>query len=476
MVMSPFRRGVKADTKRTGGGGSKKNFYDRFRLPAGSHTPIVFINAEYTDPNPAATEAEVDPATGRPLEVKKPYFKARKHKRKILKNGREFYLDTTCSAGYNPHAPQPCLGCAAMDQGDKSITVSDIAVFGVFHLAAYHRHPLIDKKTGGIVMKRETNAGAVMIETECSGRTCNFCRALGNQPIINDPQNPWPNYRPQDIQTTFGKRRYMELGKNHLEHLLSWDTNVSQFCGHDQTELYLDGFACPHCNSLVIDMTTEQRTDLQIQEAVSIPYPCLRCQKQVLLYEVNSCPTCEAWNQQNPNNQRQPIKFGIFDRVLWGGRAGEGTASRLDLLRHESIEEFAARNPGIAPLLGGKTLRQHIEEIAKPYEFAQMYEPKSLPEQAKALELAPVAQTPQQYVQAPGQPQYQQAPGQPQYAQAPGAMPPQYPQAGQAQAPQQYAQPAPPPGYPPQVAAPSAPGPAAPPPQMRPNFGNGQTQ
>jgi hypothetical protein len=450
-MTTPFRRSLQNDTKRTGGKGRKGNFYEQLKLPTTTSTPFILIKAEYVDSNPAPEEIEIDAATGRPKEVKKEYYRFLEHTRQVMKNGTERFPKSVCSAGTNPHSPQPCAGCAAIDQGDRSVSPASYqTVMGIVHLALYHKHPLLDRRTGGIVMKQAYGnrpAEPMMIDNECEGRTCNFCRVQRNEAPIIDPQNPWPNYRPQDIQTFFGKRRYLKMGKNHLQALIGWDATISSLCGNDGSQLITDGFKCPSCQSMVIDMTQDTRTDEQIKEAVSRPYPCLRCNRPVFLEEVVACEVCETAN-------RQPAQHTMFSRVLWGMRQGEQTASTLVLHRHEAIQEFFARVP--APLLGNKTPDALLAELAKPYDFAALFAPKTLSEQMKELDLQGNGPAPAQgYQQAPGG--YQQAPMQQMgpppgqgYQQAPGAYPAQQ--------------------YPP-VGPPPAPGPAAPQPMMQPNFG-----
>lgn len=429
--MNPFRQSVKAVTKRSGGKGRGGSWYDRYRIPEDVATPFVIVNAEYVDPFPPPERMELDPATGRPKDVTNSFFKSRKH---VIQHGTKQQpkiRDAVCSAGYNPHAPQPCAGCTYQDQGGANMKLSEVYSFTIVHLATYHRHPLIDKQTGGVVMKRDSNPPVpVTVDSECTGRTCNFCRAMQGLQLIHDPQNPWPQaLRVQDIQNVFGRRRYIELGKNHLEDLLAWDATVSSLCGNDGAQLITDGFACPYCNNLCIDMSQDTRTDAEIQAAVAQPYPCLRCQRPVLLREVVACEVCEA-------NNRQPLQFSLFGRVLWGMRQGKDTNSHLVLQRHESIEEFGARVP--AQLLGGKTLRQVIEEIGQPFDFGKIYEPLSVPDQVKRLEIQqqtfqPGYGAPMQPMQpgmmyapagAPGYPTYPPnapVPGAPAYAPYPGA-------------------------------------------------------
>lgn len=414
MVMSSFRRSVAADTKKKGGKGGKGAWYDRFRLPnTQPGAPICIVRAEYQDPSPSPEQIEVDPATGRPKPVINPYYKFRKHIRALKQGGgRDLIMDANCSAGYDPHNPQPCVGCFAVDSGDKSVKVSDAFNFTIVHLAYYHGHPLIDRDKGGIVMKND-NSGPVMITTECEGRTCNFCRVLQGQPPLPPQQgkDPWPGYDPRSLTTVFGKRRYLELGKGHLSDLEGIDQVVSAQCGNCRSQLTTDGFACPHCNTLIIDMANDPRSDEQIAADAVRPYPCMRCQRPVLLREIVSCDTCSAQNAQ-------PLQLSVFDVVFFGMRQGEGTNSHVTQgLPHRTIEEFAK---SVDPnFLGGKTLRQYIGELAKPYDFDEICKPLSLQDQSVRLKLPMPAGVGMMQPGFQGQPQY--APAQ-QFVQQPGQM------------------------------------------------------
>lgn len=379
MALSQFRRSIAAETQKKGSGkGWKGNWRERFRLPKTAPTPFRLIDAEYVDHNPDASQIELDPATGHPKIVKTAFFKYRKHRRKLMKYGKEMFLDEPCSAGHNPHNPQPCAGCYAMDSGDKSVTLTDSFVLGLIHLHPYHGHPTIDK--GGQMVMKNDGSGPYISYDECTGRTCNYCRTVAGQPVIPVQGQPWPNFQAKDISTTFGHRRYIEIGKGHLSDFDGWATQVGSMCGGKKNgapcgaQLFTDGYECPHCKSLVIDMENDPRTDEQINAEIMKPYPCLKCGRPVLLNERVSCDNCGT-----------AVMNSLFGVVLWGMRQGEGTNSHLVLQRSETLDEFAGKVP--ANILGGKTVQQIVEELGKPYNFEEMYKPKSLADQAKRLEL-----------------------------------------------------------------------------------------
>jgi hypothetical protein len=422
--MTSFRRSVAADTKKKGGK-SKGAWYDKYRLPTTQPgSPIILMKGEYVDPNPAPEQVEMDPATGRAKPVINPYFKYRVHKRKLMQGGKEWFADEICSAGNDPHNPQPCVGCFAVDSGDKSIGVGDAFCFTIVHLAYYHGHPLLDREKGGIVMKND-NSGPVMITSECEGRTCNFCRVLrGEQPLPPAPgKDPWPGYDPRSLTTIFGKRRYLDLGKGHLSDIEGLDQVISSQCGNCHSQLVTDGFSCPICNTLIVDMANDPRSDEQIAQDVIRPYPCMRCNRPVLLKEIISCETCEAQNAKG-------LQLSIFDVVVYGMRQGEGTKSHITQgLPHKTIEDFARTvDPAF---LGGKTMREFIVETGKLYDFEENLKPRTLQDQAFRLKLPLPSGGPQMGYQQPMGPQMgaynpQQFPQQPGHAQpVPYTMPQQ---------------------------------------------------
>lgn len=443
MPVSAFRRSVKAETKKTGKG-FKGGFFEKWRFHKDIASPILVLNGNFLDPSPDQDSVQIDPTTRRPVEVHNAFFKYPKHTRKMSKNGKDFFADEICSAGIDPHNPRPCVGCHHMDTGDKTLKLSDVFTFTIVHLHPYHGHPVLDDS--GKIRMRSDGKGHIINFTECAGqRQCNYCRTLNGQPLMQTDGEQWPGWTADQLTTVFGQRRYIELGKNHLADIGAWDSTVGAVCGVDGSPFVTDSFQCPWCRSVLIDMAQDPRTDEQIAEAVSKLYPCMHCNQPVLPVEVSSCDICRA-------NGRQHIQNSIFDVVLWGMRSGEGTNSHLVLQRSETIEQFAnSVHPGY---LGGKTFREYIKELAKPHEFDKMFEPKSLADQAKRLELSIPAFNGAQagsYGQQNQQPPNPGVQGPPAGAQGYGqAAPPPGAQQGQQQ---------PPPG---QAPAPGTPAPGAP--------------
>lgn len=450
MAMSSFRRSTATENKNKGGGGRKGSFYDRISIPkeADGSVTLAFIRGEYKDLNPPPELIERD-AAGNARDVINPFFKLKKHKRKILNNGREEYRDEPCSRGPDPHNPQPCTGCMAMDRGDKSVTLGDAYLFTVLHLALYHSHPLLDKQTRQIIMKKD-NSGPVMVPTACEGRLCNFCRvSRGEAPVVQQGQDPWPGWQANQFTTQFGNRRYLEVGKSHLDNLGAFESIISSRCFNAQCgqQLVTDGFLCPTCHNMVIDMSSDPRPDDEINRAVQNPYPCLTCRTSVLLQEKVSCEFCEAAG-------RQFQQLSLFDTAVTLFKSGEGTKSQMQMRNYAGFEQMSAFYQQQGMLPQGKTIAHLIAET-KPYEFGEMFKARSLEDQAKRLSLPPPGGAPQQQYSAYGQ--------QPNYGQPQGAPPPQQqfygPPPGQQVSPGGYALPPQQVGYAPQQGMPVQPAP-----------------
>jgi hypothetical protein len=263
---------------------------------------------------------------------------------------------------------------------DKTLSLSDFFAFGIFHLAFYHGHPIYIEKEGRFLLNDNTGE-PVMAHDECMGRDCNFCRLMKGQPPIVQPGKNFPPYNVQSITTVFGRRRFLKLGKGHLGNLDGWESAVASACGACGGQMATEGFACPTCENLLIDMETDPRPTMLIQEAVSHPINCMTCQKPVFVKESAFCPACEA-------QKRTWIENHLTDVVVTGCRQGEGTASTLVMKGHSSIEKFEASRPDITPHLGGKSLRQYIEEAgATQYDFASLFKILPIQDQMKQLDL-----------------------------------------------------------------------------------------
>ena len=403
------------------------------------------------------------------------YYKWQRHRMLSINSstGKQRIIDEPCSRGWDKHNPQTCAGCFAIESGDKRIALGLAYSIGLVHLAVYHKHPVWNQTTNQWVVYKENNV-MVTADTECTGKTCNFCRFLSNQQLSLRQGETWPPYDPKMITPVFGSRRYLELGSGHLSDLGEWEKQIGSVCGglayarnqdgsymmNQQNQaiptgrcgafLSVDGYACPDCGNMLINAETDPRPLDQLDELAQKKYPCHHCQRPVFMKEINSCDQCG-----------NAIVHNIFDGVIWGQRQGENTQSHMVNIKFETIQDFEAKLPQeIRHLLNGKSLKERVDELSKPYDFAELYKPKTPDAMAKRLEipLPPgFGGTPQHGYAGPGAAQVGYA--QPQPTQQPAYGQPPYPQSPVA------------PAYTP-YATPSGPGPAPFVPPPKPNFGN----
>lgn len=481
--LSSFRRSttIEQHRKSKGGKGGKGNFRDRYRIPQNVGTPVILQDHEYVDPNPSPKEQEVAGVgpDGRPNPVMKTYYKYNRHRRALGVKPNQQILDTPCSRGWDPHNPQPCAGCTAQDMGEKSVGLGEAYVQGIIHLAVYHRHPIWDANKNQWIMKND-NSGPVLADDECRDKTCNFCRQLQGLPPQQYGKYAPIVYDPATIQTVFGARRYVELGSGHLSDLGSCDSTIASVCaspkyvydasrgvyvqdangqyltqGTCNTVLTVTGFACPKCNTVLLDAASDPRPLEQIEAYVlETPLPCPTCQKQVFAKDVVRCDGCG-----------NPSAHSVFEGVTWIMRQGQDTQSHVVLAppNFQTIEEFEATwlrsRPHVAALLQGKPLSERVDELDRQYDFSELFKPLDLQGQARRLKLEnlPIQSAPA-YGQQPT-PQYQGYGQQPQpqsYGPPQGYVPmsahqPGFPQQGYGPAQGQgYGQPpGPPPFVPP---------------------------
>jgi hypothetical protein len=478
MAFSPYRRAIVQESKKRGGKGPRGNWRERFRPSKDHAEPFVIIAGEYKDNT--QQDSNVQPMidmTGRPVEMVLPYYPYEKHVRSV---GPKKIYDEICSRGPNPHQPMPCVGCYAEQTGDRSIKLNSAYAVGIAHLVVYHGHPILDTQKNQYIVKQEgpQKGQYVIAYDECEGRSCNFCRLLrSEQPILLQGET-FPYYA-KDITSIFGRRRFLDIGKNGLQDILGWDLSIGSVCfgpgflRHPQTQqLILDqqtqqpipagicgnqlttvSWNCTICNNVIIDMSTDPRTDEQIQQATMEPYPCIHCQRPVDLREVVICELC---------NQGKQVTVFSGEAVVWVKRQGEGTGTHMVMEKFESLDSFIANPSNFPPQLipPGKSAKDVVTEIMRPYDFSELLKPKDLAGQSKRLDL-------------PIPPQYAGAAmgyGQPPSGYGPPAGAPGYPQGQQpAGAPPLYGPP--PTGYgPPNGSAPVAGQPYTPP--MRPNYGS----
>lgn len=385
--MSSFRRSVGRE-KRPGRRGSRGGFRNRYIAPKDNiGSPVVFLPGEYPDPRPDQQVGGRPPAN--------PYFLSRDH-RKGIKGGQSAIIDL-CSAGWDPAQPQPCVWCHEKQAGDKNIDngrdARQVFTLNLVHLVPYHLAPAVDRQSGQVRLNPKTNE-PYMNKVMCEGKGCQHCR--------------------EGHDLMFGAKKYLSVGRNHLENLRTIDADIGRMCSncHEGT-VSTASFECEECGHVIIDCVNNAYTDKEIDGFASEVLTCPNCRHSSLAIETTLCSECQ-----------DPERTTLFDVVLWLRRTGEKTDSALSL-NHPSPREFGwcyrsdflINDDPDRPLISGFEEKEggvvvpiwddEVSKMTNPYDFTEMFgvgKPRTPEDQAKRLQVQnPYAGAPTQaYGGGPG--------------------------------------------------------------------------
>lgn len=446
MGLQSLRQGAQSaqNSGRGKKGWRKGNFYAKWKPPKKTQNlinklrpnepvgdPIILVEGAYADPY------DLD-ASGQPtIQAAKHFYE---HSIAKMVNGQERFDSFVCSAGPNPHTPQPCVGCSEVDRGqNKSVgQARQQWAFNIKHLVPYHKVPLVDKQTKQIVYK--TNNGQKTNEPVMITRQCN-----NGTPERRSFEKPC-EYCQQGAPIQWGDVRVYQLGKNHLDALLAIDQELQTKCAGCGTRVLVTGYDCEGCGNVVIDLAQMQVTNEQLDAYLKNPYQC-QCGKVAKLKPIYDCgydPSGMAKVQGGCPDSVEPRPMSIFDVVVFLNREGEGQQTKVVV--STPIPKQMFRTPD------GRTLDQISADLDKGlFNLDEMYKEPATDEQSQALNIPnPYAQSPgyasyggQSLPPQGGQPNWnQQGYQQPQqgYQQQPAQQGYQQPQPGYPQQPQQQPQ------------------------------------
>ncbi len=343
------------------------------------------------------------------------------HEIQTSKNGKPWRESIVCTAGPNPHAPKPCVGCFQNDAGNKSVGGSRQQwAFNVKHLAPYHEVPLVDRKNGQIVMKKDKPNEPVMVLEAC--QVGSPSERLFN--MENGHFQPC-EYCQRNIPLIYGAPKVYVLGKNHFEELLKVNDHLEQTCANCLTRLVKVAFDCATCGNELLNLANTQFVNEQIKQYGESPQQC-GCGFTGLPRPIYECGFHPSGMYKVPNGCPQnvePRPLSIFSTVLYLHKEGDGTQSKLIVSPPIPIQHFRTAT-------GNADLDQWLKlpHLSRTFNLHDMFKPMSTDEQAKKCGVAdPYAAQQPQYQQYPAQQPQGVAPGQFVPAQQYGTLQPGYP-------------------------------------------------
>ena len=448
MSMEGLRQG--AQNTRSGGGGkgpqrvsyyarwkppAMKKELERFLTPAPSEEsilqisePIVLMPGQYQDLFARTAEGAsiTPPPVIEAYRFRSHTFPVFIQPNKPGQQGFKSFRDIVCSAGTDPHSPQPCIGCYQVDHGTKDAKPRDQWAFNIAHLGWYHQHPFL--KDGQIQCKKGTQ-DPVMVKDQCNAhRMENTILARAVQAQTKNLRAPKPCEGCGNRQPfIFGDHRVLQVGFKHLKNILSFDEELGKKCANCGTFIIRVAFDCAKCGKEILNIGQSGWTNDQLDTYSKSPQSCQHCHQMDLPKSVYECGFDERYAKVSggcPDNV-EPRKTSVFDCVLWTQREGEATESELIVKKIELISSFKTPD--------GRPLTEHLKELVKaPYNLAEMYAPDTLDEQAETIRVTNPYATQQQaytpYGQQAQQPSYGPMAGPPQGSYVPpGQQPSSYP-------------------------------------------------
>ena len=381
-----------------------KKEMERFLTPAPSEEsilqlsePVVLIPGQYQDLYDRKPDGS--PITPPPIIEA---FRFRSHTFPVFiqpKNagqpGFKSFREIVCSAGTEPHAPQPCIGCYQVDRGAKDSKPRDQWAFNIAHLSWYHQHPLL--KDGQIQYKKSSQ-DPVMVKDQCySHRMESMILNRAVQARAQGFRAPKPCEGCGSQQPfIFGDHRVLQVGYKHLKNILELDENIGKKCVNCGTYIIRTAFDCAKCGKEMLDVRQSGWTNDQLDTYSKSPQTCTHCQQTDLPKSVYECGFDERYTRVAGGcaDNVEPRKMSVFDSVLWVQREGEATESEIVVKKIELISNFKTPD--------GRPLSDHLREIVRgPYNLAEMYSPDTLDEQAETIRVQNPYATPQQQQYTP---------------------------------------------------------------------------
>lgn len=432
MSMDGLRRGAQNINPRGGKGASRSAFYARWKPPSIVATagmgqsqvkmdlrpflaappneesrtevsePIVLVAGQYEDVYAIDKDGNriTPPPVTEGFRFKVHTFNVFVKPKKPGQTGFSSFRDIICSAGPEPHAPQPCVGDYLHDHGQKDAKPKDQWAFNIAHLGWYHLEPLV--KDGQVQMKKD-NSGPVMVKKEClsykmenvvMGRAVTAGRVPNAQLAKKYKQCEGCA---QQHQYVFGEHRVLQLGYGHLKNLLAVDDLIGKRCLSCGTNIMRMAFDCTKCNNEMVNLANSGWTNDQIEQFSKTATNCPHCGNFDVPYSVYECGFDDNYTRVRESCE-DPVKTTVFHCVLWVQREGEKTDSELVVKKIELIPQYKTHD--------NRALSEHLKEIVKePFNLPDMYKPESLDEQAQLLDVPnPYVSQQQQYTTYPGQP------------------------------------------------------------------------
>lgn len=318
---------------------------------------------------------------------KLPYYTYIRHR-----DSKQWKLGHTCSAGYDPHHQQPCLGCFIKQYPQRfpqlNLKVAKQYCFNAIHLAWYHKVQIRNKDTGQPVFDQEGKP--FMGYEPCKFMNCEFCQ--------------------QGLEKVYARKVYLDIGVGHLKRLGGMEEQFATQCAICGGQLMTVAYKCPSCGQIMLDLRSNPLQPETARMYAEQPKPCQACHQSGFPVPMVECRDAHRHPTGYITRPRSLFKSRL---TLYRQKAANDKGTDIVLRNWEEVNP-AEMIPGL-----GKPLGERLNELLEPFDFDKVILMDTIDQQAKKLDIAPHL-IPQELLQGAGSKPY----GAPQQAQQPQQPPP----------------------------------------------------
>ena len=219
-------------------------------------------------------------------------------------------------------------------------------VFNAIHLAWYHLVPVVREDNTAAVYDNGKHKGEPILQkVPCEGRKCAMCQ--------------------EKLEKVFGKKVHWSMGFNHLVNLSGFIDEIEKDCAECGGSGTIEKvtYDCSGCGTPIVicsdfDLREEKSAD-EFHRLTSRPFVC-KCGHTGVPVAQLECTGC-----------KDPKPRDVFDCDIEVKRQGDGTSSTVQVVRWVATE-----------------LTDELKEMAKPWNFSEIFCPDPLNIQASILKCA----------------------------------------------------------------------------------------
>lgn len=302
-----LRRSVMGEKKKSTGKGWRGSWRDRLDIPKGDATDILLCPGEYSNESPTAKKNNngVAPVT---------HYSADKfHTFKGNVGGkRDGFFKCRCAGGWEKD--EDCLGCLSDEEGDKRVQTRTIFSLNVLHLALYEMQELTDKKGKVRTYQNDDPDGKWEAGDPINGWV-ELTRARDRKDAKDSLDEGLA-----DGWLTMWRKKYVEVGSGHLEHLMAIDDYAKKHCMcGGSTEPVT--FHCEGCEGVLTTVEDSNFTSEERDQYAQERHRCDECGHVGMPDMEYICDEC--------GDDAEPLN--AFQVVASVRKTGTGTSSSIDV-------------------------------------------------------------------------------------------------------------------------------------------------